>query len=97
MSQIIHKIILVEPMHSNWKSKLEKSVQKLASIFVQTMASQPNIIHKKLLNSVNVQHKHTKKQLMKYFTEIIKNIVGIASLISTDFMLTKDFKNYAKN
>ena len=46
---------------------------------------------------MNGQHKHTKKQQMRYFTEIIKNIVGIALLISTDFMLTKDFKNYAKN
>ena len=97
MNQIIHKIILVEPMHSNWKSKLEKSVQKLASIFVQTMASQPNIIHKKLLNSVNAQRKHTKKPLTKYFTKIIRNIAVIASLISMDSMLTKDFKNYAKN
>ena len=50
LNQIIHKIILVELMHSNLKSKHEKSVQKLESTFAQMMVSQPNIIHKKLLN-----------------------------------------------
>ena len=97
LNQIIHKIILVELMHSNLKSKHEKSVQKPESTFAQMMVSQPNIIHKKLLSSVNAQHKRTKKPQMKYFTKIIKNIAGIASLISMDFMLTKGSKNYAKN
>ena len=97
LNQIIHKIILVELMHSNLKSKHEKSVQKPESTFAQMMVSQLSIIHKKLLSSVNAQHKRTKKPQMKYFTKIIKNIVGIASLISMDFMLTKGSKNYAKN